>query len=221
MDYKIPGLNKSYYDTTSAKLIEGKVKNMIRPNYGSIINNISSLTGVNKELIEAFIFIESSGDPTANTPYAYGLMQVGLATASDALVYEKSSGRLSAGEEVLVKKYLGDRWNLIKNLNSGQKSIGKTFITKTDLFKPEFNILVGTIILGQLVNEFTENGRPRLDKVVVVYNTGRYAKISKTAMAHTGNTDTLVDKLPKGQADYVKKLVGVNGLLDILIWVKF
>ena len=221
MDYKIPGLNKSYYDTTSAKLIGDKVKNMIRPNYGSIINNISSLTGVNKELIEAFIFIESSGDPTAKTPYAYGLMQVGLATASDALVYEKSSGRLSAGEEVLVKKYLGDRWNLIKNLNSGQRSIGKTFITKTDLFKPEFNILVGTIILGQLVNEFTENGRPRLDKVVVVYNTGRYAKISKTAIAHVGNTDTLVDILPKGQADYVKKLVGVNGLLDILIWVKF
>ena len=81
--------------------------------------------------------------------------------------------------------------------------------------------MVGTIILGQLVNEFTENGRPRLDKVVVVYNTGRYAKISKTAIAHAGNTDTLVDILPKGQADYVKKLVGVNGLLDILIWVKF
>lgn len=217
MDYKIPGLNSSFYDLTSAKLIEGKIKNMIRPNYGVMINNISNLTGVNKELIESFIFIESSGDPTANTPYAYGLMQVGLATASDALVYEKSSGRLSAGEEILVRKYLGDRWNLIKNLSSGQKSIGKTFITKADLYKPEFNILVGTIILGQLINEFTENGRPRLDKVVVVYNTGRYAKISKTAMAHTGNTDTLVAKLPKGQADYIRKLVGVNGLLDILI----
>lgn len=217
MDYKIPGLNSSFYDTTSAKLIEEKIKNMIRPNYGVMINNISNLTGVNKELIESFIFIESSGNPTAHTPYAYGLMQVGLATASDSLVYEKSSGRLSAGEEILVKKYLGDRWNLIKNLSSGQKSIGKTFITKTDLYKPEFNILIGTLILGQLVNEFTENGRPRLDKVVVVYNTGRYAKISKTAIAHIGNTDTLVAKLPKGQADYIKKLVGVNGLLDILI----
>lgn len=217
MNYKIPGLNDSYYDLTSAKQIESKIKNIIRPNYGTMINKISGLTGVNKELIEAFIFIESSGDPNAKTPYAYGLMQVGLATASDALVYEKSSGRLSEGEEVLVKKYLGDRWNLIKNLKSNQRSIGKTFITKSDLFKPEFNILVGTIILGQLVNEFTENGRPRLDKVVVVYNTGRYAKISKTAIAHTGNTDTLVAKLPKGQADYVKKLVGVNGLLDILV----
>lgn len=217
MNYKIPGLNDSYYDLTSAKQIESKIKNIIRPNYGIIINKIAGLTGVNKELIESFIFIESSGDPNAKTPYAYGLMQVGLATASDALVYEKSSGRLSEGEEILVKKYLGDRWNLIKDLKSGQRSIGKTFITKSDLFKPEFNILVGTIILGQLINEFTENGRPRLDKVVVIYNTGRFAKISKTAMAHTGDTDTLVAKLPKGQADYVRKLVGVNGLLDILV----
>ena len=71
MDYKIPGLNSSFYDLTSAKLIEGKIKNMIRPNYGVMINNISNLTGVNKELIESFIFIESSGDPTANTPYAW------------------------------------------------------------------------------------------------------------------------------------------------------
>jgi hypothetical protein len=85
------------------------------------------------------------------------------------------------------------------------------------LFKPEFNILIGTIILGQLINEFTENGKPRLDKIVVIYNTGRYSKTSKATINHTGDTTSLVAKLPKGVGDYVKKLVGVNGVLDVLV----
>jgi len=83
LNYNLPALNQSFYNASSAKMIEEKIKNVIRPNYGAIITKISQLTGVNSELIEAFIFIESSGDPTAQTPYAYGLMQVGLATASD------------------------------------------------------------------------------------------------------------------------------------------
>lgn len=217
LNYNLPALNQSFYNADAAKMIENKIKNVIRPNYGAIINKISQMTGVNSELIESFIFIESSGDPTAQTPYAYGLMQVGLATASDTLVYEKASGRLSSGEEALVKKYLGDRWKLIENVKGGQRSIGKTFITKGDLFKPEFNILIGTIILGQLINEFTENGKPRLDKIVVIYNTGRYSKTSKATINHTGDTTSLVSKLPKGVGDYVKKLVGVNGVLDVLV----
>lgn len=217
MNYNVPAISQGFYDKTAASMIEAKIKNVIRPKYGDIINKVSSLTGVNSDLIESFIFIESSGDPKAQTPYAVGLMQVGTATASDTLVYEKSTGRLSQGEEAIVKKYLGDRWKLIENVKGGQRTIGKTYVTREDLFKPEFNILVGTIILGQLINEFTENGKPRLDKVVVIYNTGRYGKLAKQAIAHTGDTASLVSKLPKGQADYVRKLVGVNGLLDILV----
>jgi soluble lytic murein transglycosylase-like protein len=217
MNYKIPAISQAFYNTTTASLIQEKVVNVIRPNFGTIISLISNITGVDKELIESFIFIESGGNPNAKTPYAYGLMQVGLATASDVLVYEKSSGRLRPQEEALVKKYLGTRWGLLEKVKPGQKSIGKTFITKQDLFKPEFNVLVGSILLGQLINEFTENGRPRLDKIVVVYNTGRYASISKKAIAHVGDTNSLIKILPKGQADYIRKLVGTNGLLDILV----
>lgn len=217
MNFKVPAINQSFYDKSVAKQIEEKMLYKIRPNFGSIINYIASITGVDKNLIESFIFIESGGNPNAKTPYAYGLMQVGLATASDVLVYEKGSGRLRPQEEALVRKYLGTRWSLLEKVKEGQKSIGKTFITKQDLFKPEFNVLIGSILLGQLINEFTENGRPRLDKIVVIYNTGRYAKISKKAIEHKGDTASLVAMLPKGQADYIRKLIGVNGLLDILV----
>lgn len=216
-DFKIPAIQDKFYPDTSVVLIKNKINNVIRAKYGKIINNISKITGLNPQIIESFIFIESAGDEKAKTPYAYGLMQVGLATASDALVYEKSSGRLSAEEDSIVKKYLGNRYSKLNNLKKNQKSIGSTFVTPSDLFNPEFNILLGSIIVKQLVDEFTENGNPRLDKVVVIYNTGRFSKPAKLAIKHKGDTDSLLAKIPRGQGDYIRKLMGKNSLLDILV----
>lgn len=216
-NFKIPAIQDKFYPDTSVVLIKNKLNNVIRAKYGRIINNISKITGLNTEIIESFIFIESAGDEKAKTPYAYGLMQVGLATASDTLVYEKSSGRLSPEEDALVKKYLGSRYSKLNNLKKNQKSIGSTFVTSADLFNPEFNILLGSIIVKQLVDEFTENGNPRLDKVVVIYNTGRFSKPSKIAIKHKGDTDSLLAKIPRGQGDYIRKLIGKNSLLDIIV----
>lgn len=216
-NFKIPAIQDKFYPDTSVVLIKNKLNNVIRAKYGRIINNISKITGLNTEIIESFIFIESAGDEKAKTPYAYGLMQVGLATASDTLVYEKSSGRLSPEEDALVKKYLGSRYSKLNNLKKNQKSIGSTFVTSADLFNPEFNILLGSIIVKQLVDEFTENGNPRLDKVVVIYNTGRFSKPAKIAIKHKGDTDSLLAKIPRGQGDYIRKLIGKNSLLDIIV----
>jgi soluble lytic murein transglycosylase-like protein len=217
LNFKIPAIQDKFYPDTSVVLIKNKLNNVIRAKYGRIINNISKITGLNTEIIESFIFIESAGDEKAKTPYAYGLMQVGLATASDALVFEKASGRLSAEEDAIVKKYLGNRYSNLNNLKKNQKSIGKTFTTSADLFNPEFNILLGSIIVKQLVDEFTENGNPRLDKVVVIYNTGRFSKPAKLAIKHKGDTDSLLAKIPRGQGDYIRKLIGKNSLLDIIV----
>ena len=105
----------------------------------------------------------------------------------------------------------------LDNLKKNQKTIGKTWVGKTELFNPEANILIGSIILKQLVDEFTENGVPRLDKVAVIYNAGRYGKIAKKTIAHKGTTEQLVGLLPKEPSSYITKLVGKHGLLDILV----
>lgn len=216
INIKIPALNKSFYKDESIPLIKNKM-DLIYEKYGDIIDNVSDLTNLNKEIIKSFIFIESSGKEKAETPYAVGLMQVGLATASDSLVKEKSSGRLTEGEEKILAKYLGLRMKNLQNLKPNQKSIGKTWITKADLFKPEFNILVGSITIKQLLDEFTEDGVPRLDKVAVIYNAGRYGKIGKMTISHTGSVDELHSKLPKEPSSYITKLLGKNSTLDILI----
>jgi len=215
ISFKIPALDKSFYQDKSVPQKKDRIK-FITDKYGSIIDNVANLTNLNKDIIKSFIFIESRGEADAQSPYAVGLMQVGLATASDGLVLEKSSGRLSSGEEAILSKYLGARMSNLDKLKKNQKSIGKTWITKSDLFKPEFNILVGSIILKQLIDEFTEDGVPRLDKVAVLYNAGRYGKIGKMTIAHKGSTEELHSKLPKEPSSYITKLLGVNSTLDIL-----
>lgn len=218
LNVNIPAVTQSFYNDTAAAANKAKMTGDITTKYGTYIKNISKMTNVPENLIKSFIFIESAGKESAKTPYAVGLMQVGTATASDVIVKEKSTGRLTADEEALLKKYISSKWtsNGLDKLKKNQKSLGKTWISETELIKPEFNILVGTILLGQLIDEFTVNGAARLDKVVVVYNTGRYSATAKKAIAFTGDTTALIAALPKAQADYIRKLVGKNGTLDVL-----
>jgi soluble lytic murein transglycosylase-like protein len=176
------------------------------------------MSNVPKELIESFIFIESGGNANAQSPYAVGLMQLSPATASDTLVKEKGLGRLSAPETELLKKYLGGRYGLIEGVKPKQTSLGKTFITKKDLFIPEFNILLGTILLKQLMDEFTEpNGKIRMDKVIVIYNGGRYGKIAKKVIASKEGIEEIVKIVPKETSSYILKLLGTEGILDTMV----
>lgn len=214
----IPSIKSSFYDATAAQLNKKKIVDVIRPKYGKIINRISDITFVPSELIEGFIFIESAGNEKAETPYAIGLMQVGTASASDTIVKEKGAGRLTNEEAVILKKYIpANTWKEIEAVKPKQKSLGKTFVTRDMLFNPEFNILVGTMLVGQLMDEFSENGKPRLDKVVVIYNRGRFDKVSKKVIAFKGNTEQMKSIVPTGTYDYIEKLLGVNGTLDVLV----
>jgi soluble lytic murein transglycosylase-like protein len=218
LNVKIPEIKESFYNLDSAKLNKDKIVNVIRPKFGKYIQNISEIAGVPSELIDSFIFIESAGNENAQSPYgAIGLMQLNGATASDTLVFEKGAGRLQNEEAEIIKKYLGNRYSLIEKVKPNQKSIGKTFINKNDLLKPELNILIGSILLKQLCDEFTENGKVRLDKVVAIYNGGRYSKSSKKIILFKGSTSELLNLVPKETSAYITKLVGTNGLLDILV----
>lgn len=217
LNIKIPSTNQAFYDSVQAKANYNKVVNVIKPRYGKIISNIASIVNIPEELIYAFVFIESAGSETASTPYAYGLMQLAPAAASDAIVKEKGAGRLSEPEANILKKYLGSRYSLIENVKPKQTSLGKTFITKDDLYKPELNLLIGSILIKSLTYEFLENGVPRLDKVVVIYNRGRFDKVSKEVAKSKKNIDDLMASIPKGTADYVRKLLGVQGMMDVLV----
>jgi soluble lytic murein transglycosylase-like protein len=214
---KIPMTSQSYYNATQAEANRKKVMGEINQKYARTIYKISKYTNVPTELIESIIFIESSGDAMAKTGCCTGLMMLGMPTASDVIVREIGAGRLNKYEKQIIYNTIGARWNSVglDKVKKGQTTLGKTFITRNDLFNPEFNILVGSMLLGQLMDEFSEGDKTRLDKLAVVYSKGRYGDIGKTAIKHTGSTDALISKVPQASR-YIKKLVGKNGLLEVL-----
>lgn len=203
---KTPSLPDSFYKATDKESIRQKIDE-IKAEYGTIVQNVSKLTNVPEMLLYAFIFIESAGNRYAISGKAIGLMQLSPEGASDMLFLENKRGRLLAGEKIILRKYLGARFDAITRM----KYMGDgVHVLPDDLGKPEFNILAGAIYLGILLDEHIEGDYVRMDKVVARYNRGYFAKNltgSYTSFYQTQNTTTRA---------YILKLVGTHGIIDIL-----
>jgi hypothetical protein len=179
--------------------------------YKSFIDKSSEISNVPKEIILSMIFVESNGK-NINKPNvkATGLMQVDAVSANDLIWKESKAGRLNSSEELILRKQLGQRLDKIKAMPYMGKGL---YVTKEDLTNEEFNITVGTIIIGILIDKHTKNGKLNLAKVIVNYNKGYFAKV-------TGNTpqetlDSISSSSPTHS--YIRKILGIGGTLDILI----
>jgi len=210
-DLLIPGIDISFYKDTERPLINKKL-NLIKQTYGNYISNSSKISNVPENIIYSFIFIESAGNEKAVSPVgATGLMQIAPIAATDIIVMEHKYGRLNKDEISILSKYIDqERFNKIMSIYT----LGSQIITKDDLFYPELNILIGTIYLGLLIDQQVEEGKIRMDKVVIRYNMGYFAYNKGKSLQ--GDTTALVSSLNKETSNYITKLVGTNGLLDII-----
>jgi len=95
------------------------------------------------------------------------------------------------------------------------RNTGRT-VTVADLKNPEFNILVGAITIGLLIDEYTESGTVRLDKVHLRYNQGWFYKITE------GSPDVVLAQAKKRGSEAYNNLLkhlGVNGTMHCQITV--
>ena len=212
---KVPMIAQSFYKTTEIPSLNNKL-DTIEANFGSIITKVAAWTAVPRELITAFIFIESAGKPNAiSKAGAIGLMQVKTATAHSMIWFEHSKKRLSTTELNALRATLGTRLDCIlgdKHMNHKRPCSKNTgiIVTRTDLLNPAFNILVGAIYLGILIDQETQNKLIRLDRIVYRYNKGYFSKPTKGA-----TIENLVANTNKETASYILKLAGKNGIMDI------
>ncbi len=195
--------------------------NQIYTKYRREIDQAVLLTNVPRELILAIIFTESSGVPNLSVPpvSATGLMQLTPGTADGMIFIEKSKGRLSAQEIAICHKYLGARLNGILQQKylmhkiAANHNTGRT-VTVADLKNPEFNILVAAITLGLMIDDFTEGGVVRLDKVHLRYNQGWFYKVVP------GSPEAVLAQAKKRGTEAYNNLLkhlGVNGTLHCLM----
>lgn len=208
LNFDVPIFETGYYKSTDRTAILQKI-NLIRSTYATSINQAAQLTNVPADVIAAFIFIESNGVEYAVNGNAVGLMQLDAAGVTDMLFLENKNKRLSEAEKAVLRKYMGYRLNQV--LAMRYMGDGGSYVLNTDLIKPEFNILCGAIYLGILIDEETQGNNIRMDKVVVRYNRGYFNKPG------TGTYAQVLAKQPTTTANYILKLLGQHGAMDVMI----
>ncbi len=187
-----------------------KMMQNINKNYGTYIQFASTESKLPKEMIASFIAVESGGNATAGASghITQGLMQWNRNYAKSQLETELKLGRMTANEKNKLATY-GIKFD----------ANGKTrAITNADQLKPELNILIVTMLLGQLVDTDwgTENDEIKLDRVIAVYNAGAYGDTGKKARSKTYKTPKdLANAVNSITSAYIKKILGFDGALHL------
>jgi hypothetical protein len=203
---KTPSITANYYSTNDRQANLGRIA-QIRAQYGTIVQLVTKITNVPENLLYAFIFIESAGNQYAINGSAIGLMQLSPAGASDMIFLENKRGRLQAAEKAILRRQMGARFDAITRMRYMGDGV---YVNANDLGQAEFNILAGAIYLGILLDEHIEGEYVRMDKVVTRYNRGYFTKNL------SGDLDNFYLTQNNTTRDYILKLVGTNGIIDIL-----
>ena len=208
----IPAIKDSFYKANDVPQIK-TILSKINYDYSNEISQSEKLTNVPAPLILSYIFAESAGKKdTISHSGAVGLMQLIPISATGVVFLENKKKRLTDEEKAVIIKHIGQsRFSrIIKARNMSE--LKPDMITKSDLLKPELNILIGSIYLGLLIDEHTESGKVRLDKVTMRYNRGYFFKPKGD-----NETETLdyAKKLSKETYAYILKITGKNGLLEM------
>ncbi|WP_202621865.1 transglycosylase SLT domain-containing protein [Pontibacter russatus] len=219
----IPMVEQAHYQSHMLPTIQRQLDE-IDSKYGKTMFAVQGVTRVPYDLLKTIMYIESGGNPQAvSGAGAVGLMQLLPDTATMVIALENIKKRLSDYEKDWLRETLGRRLDegILKMRDLGSPVANKLgitknrFVSKSDLFHAEFNILCGALFLGILLDESLEpSGLYRVDKVVVRYNMGYFSM--KKGREMVGTAAQLVDRLPSEPAAYIRKLVGKNGLLTLV-----
>ena len=203
----------SWYNTRN--FLKAEMVNVWKK-YGSLFKYYAETSKVPAEILFAFCMVESGGDPLAggSNSITQGLMQfnrnftAGSGNADFTLTKEFLKGRLSQVEKDKLKQF-GITFDAKGNTRK---------LTQKDLQNPELNILIGSIILGQLIDEpwgKDADGNVRMDRVIAHYNWG-LGGFNRTGIAKKDLKGVLAS-VPSVTKTYINKMLGKNGALDIAV----
>lgn len=189
-----------------------KMLETIWANYSIFITKASESSGIPASVIVAFIAVESGGNAKAGAAghVTQGLMQWNRNYAQSNIQKEIKNNDLSAYEK-----------QVLTNAGIIDKAGNVRAVTNKDQLNPEVNIVIGTIILGQMLDQsWAKSGDDlALDRVIAVYNAGAYGDTGKKARQLTTVKYDTPEKLAANvnpiTSAYIKKMMGKNGAMDI------
>ncbi len=230
---KAPATTQAFYSKGERAMLYRAIK-AIERKYGGYILEASLACNVKSAVITSVILLQSNGNEKLVTGSAmdtqkhYGLMQLTPETAVAVIHLEskmvnmngKLESRLSPTEYNLLVKYIGkDRTDCYTKTmqNLGPDEYNKCRPLKsTDMLLPGFSILVGTMLLGRLLDETREGEELRLDRAYLKYNMDPFYQIKAKKFAPIDEVLKEAKKIGNKQYEGILKLVGANGLLDVI-----
>ena len=224
--YKIPALKASFYtDAQVATNVKPIISRIKASAYYPKVIAYSNRMGMPVEFLVAIIGTESGGNNVGENSFgAIGLTQMTRATAYDTILKEVKLGFLMDFEKDYIKKMVP----ALKTKNFAIKagvfeglypvSRGSTIWNQlgTALKDPEFNIFMSSMRLSQLAYDFRDSqGVPQLHKVLGRYN-GTIATGERVAKYKNAWDAAAASDVPTETRNYIKKVLGVNGFLDVM-----
>ena len=199
-------------DWNSDDGLKQQLKDIWKNNKGAI-EFASAQSNIPKEVVVSFIAVESGGKTYSkfqpDGAVTQGLMQWNRNHAKKQLETELSLKRLSEAEKKKLAEYK------ITFDSNGMTRV----ITNADQKNEPLNILIGSIILGQLIDTDwgTENGEIKLERVISVYNAGAYGDTGKKARSKAYKTPlALANVVNFTSRSYIAKILGKGGALDFV-----
>jgi soluble lytic murein transglycosylase-like protein len=206
---KTPDLITSFgnYSQPSVKQANINMIKTILANYGSIISKYEQPLAIAKPIVVSVIGTESGGRMVGKNAFgAIGLMQV----TYPAFV------EVSANWKKHVKENMPAF--IKENLDKLAPNKSQSAIESKLASSPEFNILVGMMLLRVLAERFGGN----FNRVLVSYNAGAYTKsqnVGTTPIQTPIDTALLVadKRVPLESRNYLQKVLGKNGFLELYV----
>jgi len=207
--------------------------------YKDQIENAATLSNMPCLLIFSFMMIESGGNTemanaVASTP---GIMQINKSYIYANIQNEKDSDRMTAEEEAFLNEYglyltksgsnsLLTGTPITKETSGG---ITRRIIDKSTMIKTKLNLYLGGLLLGQLWDKISDkinyaDPYPReqtlklLALIVINYNAGtpKFDSLVKKGLLNKSALEmTQWTSVPSGNRTYIKKLIGINGAIDV------
>lgn len=218
--FVIPATQLSYYTESQAQANKAIIERIKSAPYYSTLQKYANIENLPIELVIALVATESGGRELGkNSAGAVGLMQIKKVAAYEALRKGSIAGELDAQEKAWVKTISPElAKNDFKIRYGGFDGVDKTKAMQEleeGLYDTEFNIFIGTMLLGQIVDSYTEGkDKVYLSKAVAIYNQGSG---SRSKIDAYDNATDIINKSTLGTEgkNYIKKILGKNGYIHI------
>ena len=223
-DLIVPDIEKSYINYSNKAVKDSNIAMVrrIKSQYGATISKWAKVFKIDSGVIIAFIATESGGIQSvknASYPDIKGLMQISPAGVFDTITKWKAESsepfppQASAYIKVKIPELLQKGVKYTPQIKS--KIV---MLTGNDA---EFNVMTGIALLRWLIERFSSpifGGQ--LNKAMVAYNSGAYAKALGGVKADVSPIDSAVlvenKKVFLESRNYLLKMFGIDGFLSLI-----